>query len=77
MDRSTQRIEYSAAGCRQFNATVKAELDRWWTKRGLAHWLPRIRLGLWMVRNCYVVTNCIRLQGETLAIEEARAAVRA
>jgi hypothetical protein len=37
-------VEYSAAGCANFNAHVKAELDRWWTKRYLAHWIPRARL---------------------------------
>jgi hypothetical protein len=60
------RLPYDVDGCEAFNRHVKAELDRWWTRRYLAHWIPRMRLGLWMVRNSYLVTKCVHEQGKQL-----------
>jgi hypothetical protein len=64
-----ERVAYDAEGLRAFNDHVRAELGSWWTKKYLAHWLPRIRFGLWLVRNCYVITKCVAQREEQLRAE--------
>lgn len=59
-------LPYDADGLAAFNAYVKMELDRWWTKRYLAHWVPRARLGLWMFLNLRIITKCIAEQERRL-----------
>lgn len=67
----SERLPYDAEGCKAFNDHVRAELSRWWTKRYLAHWIPRIRLGLWMFANCHLITKCVAQQEKALREREA------
>lgn len=53
---------YDAQGCEEFLAIHMAQMNKWWTKKWLAHWIPRIRMGLWMFRNSYLITKCVHMQ---------------
>lgn len=64
------RFEFHATGLEGFNAHVQAELKKWWTKRYLAHWIPRIRFSLWLCSHLWLITKCVAEQARREAVRE-------